>query len=100
EGEVTLPTVIKRSEDAVVGFANQLVWGLPSKKDEQFLRQLKDDLAGGMLQVKFAGREPLHAKLYVAHLPAGPGGRRQAVVGSSNFTSAGLSRQGELSLEE
>jgi superfamily II DNA or RNA helicase len=97
---VDRPTAVKRSEHAVLGFAQQLVWGVPTKVDEAGLRQLRKDLEGGLLRVKFAAREPLHAKLYVAHLPSGPAGFKQAVVGSSNFTSAGMSKQGELSLEE
>lgn len=97
---VDLQTAVARSHEAVLGFAQQLIWGVPSKSDEAGLRQLRDDLESGLLKVKFAAREPLHAKLYVAHLPAGPAGYRHGIVGSSNFTAAGLSKQGELSLEE
>lgn len=97
---VDRPTAVGRAEQAVLGFAQQLVWGAPTKVDETGLRQLQKDLEGGLVRVKFAAREPLHAKLYVAHLAAGPTGFKQAVVGSSNFTSAGMSKQGELSLEE
>ncbi|TYL50423.1 helicase-related protein [Agromyces mariniharenae] len=97
---VDRPAAVRRSEQAVLGFAQQLVWGVPTKTDEAGLRQLRMDLQDGLLQVKFAAREPLHAKLYVAHIPSGPNGFRQAVVGSSNFTSAGMSKHGELSLEE
>ncbi|MGC5076627.1 helicase-related protein [Agrococcus sp. DT81.2] len=97
---VDRPTAVRRAEQAVLGFAQQLVWGAPTKADETGLRQLRKDLEDGLVRVKFAAREPLHAKLYVAHLPSGPTGFTQAVVGSSNFTSAGMSKQGELSLEE
>lgn len=90
---------IKRADQAILGFARQLVWGVPTKTDEAGLRRLRSDLENGLVRVKFAAREPLHAKLYVAHLAGGLKGYR-AVVGSSNFTSAGLSKQGELSLEE
>lgn len=95
-----LATAVKRAQEAVLGFAQQLVWGLPTKTDETNLRKLRSDLESGLVKVKFAARTPLHAKLYVAHLPAGPKGMRHGIVGSSNFTSAGLSKQGELSLEE
>lgn len=97
---VDLQTAVARSQEAVLGFAQQLIWGIPTKADEAGLRQLRRDLESGLLKVKFAAREPLHAKLYVAHLPAGPDGFRHGIVGSSNFTAAGLSKQGELSLEE
>lgn len=95
-----LATAVVRADEAVLAFAQQLVWGIPTKSDEAGLRQLRKDLESGLLKVKFVAREPLHAKLYVAHLPAGPAGFRHGIVGSSNFTSAGLSKQGELSLEE
>lgn len=97
--KVDLPTAVARSEQAVLAFAQQLVWGVPTKIDEAGLRQLRRDLENGLLKVKFVARQPLHAKLYIAHLDGGLGGHR-AVVGSSNFTMAGLNRQGELSLEE
>ncbi|MDR0488246.1 MAG: phospholipase D-like domain-containing protein [Propionibacteriaceae bacterium] len=90
---------LRRADQAVLGFAKQLTWGTPTSFDEAGLRVLRKDLENGLLTVKFAAREPLHAKLYVARLV---GGLRafHAVVGSSNFTAAGLSKQGELSLEE
>lgn len=97
---VDLQAAVAMSQEAVLGFAQQLIWGVPTKEDEAGLRQLREDLESGLLQVKFAAREQLHAKLYVAHLPAGPSGFRHGIVGSSNFTAAGLSKQGELSLEE
>ena len=97
--QVDMPTVAKRVSEAVLSFAQQLTWGVPTRVDEAGLRQLCRDLHEGLLKVKFAAREPLHAKLYVAHLAGELAGKR-AVVGSSNFTMAGLQRQGELSLEE
>lgn len=89
----------KLATQAVSDFAEQLIWGKPTKTDLVNLRQLKSDLEAGMVQVKFATREALHAKLYIAHIEGGLQGFR-GVVGSSNFTMAGLSKQGELSLEE
>lgn len=96
---VDMSTAVTRANQAVLGFARQLTWGVPSKAEVAGLRQLQRDLAEGLLQVKFAAREPLHAKLYVTHEAAGMRNRR-SVVGSSNFTAAGLVKQGELSLEE
>ncbi|WP_243073828.1 helicase-related protein [Microbacterium sp. SS28] len=96
---VDMSTAVNRADQAVLGFARQLTWGVPSKAEVAGLRQLQTDLADGLLQVKFVAREPLHAKLYITHEAAGMQNRR-AIVGSSNFTAAGLVKQGELSLEE
>ena len=84
---------------AVREFAQQLTWGTPNEADKIGLNQLLEDLRSGFLKVRFAARNPLHAKLYVCHIDGGLGGYR-AIVGSSNFTSAGLVHQGELNLEE
>lgn len=102
EGKDQLPDIeraTKLAAQAVASFAEQLIWGKPTNSDRANLRKLRSDLEAGKLQIKFVGREPLHAKLYIAHLEGGMNGYR-AVVGSSNFTMAGLSKQGELSLEE
>ena len=96
---VDMSTAVNRANLAVLGFARQLTWGVPTKAEVAGLRQLQLDLANGLLQVKFSAREALHAKLYIAHEAEGMQNRR-AVVGSSNFTAAGLVKQGELSLEE
>lgn len=96
---VDMSAAVNRANQAVLGFARQLTWGVPSRAEMTGLRQLQRDLADGLLQVKFAAREPLHAKLYITHEAAGMQNRR-AIVGSSNFTAAGLIKQGELSLEE
>lgn len=80
-------------------FANQLVWGTPTDADLLSIRNLLSDLKKGVLKIKFAAREPLHAKLYLCHLNDGLASFR-ATVGSSNFTSSGLHKNGELNLEE
>lgn len=102
EGGIKTPdlsTAIKLADQAVAEFADQLVWGAPTDRDRTALRQLRDDLYNGLVQVRFSARESLHAKLYLAHSAAGWRSVR-GVVGSSNFTAAGLGKQGELSLEE
>ncbi|WP_085370722.1 helicase-related protein [Leifsonia sp. NCR5] len=96
---VDMSTAVNRANQAVLGFARQLTWSVPSRAEVVGLRQLQRDLADGLLQVKFSAREPLHAKLYLTHEAWGMQNRR-AIVGSSNFTAAGLVKQGELSLEE
>jgi len=96
---IDLPRAVTLAQKAVASFATQLTWGAPTNEDGRGLLQLKEDLLSGRVQVKFAAREPLHAKLYVCHAATGFKGF-QATIGSSNLTSAGLSGQGELNLEE
>lgn len=97
--KVDMSTAVHRANAAVLEFARQLTWGVPTTSEVAGLRQLQKDLADGLVRVKFSAREALHAKLYIAHEAGGMQNKR-AVVGSSNFTAAGLVRQGELSLEE
>ena len=60
-------------------------------RDEVGLCKLAKQLRAGKLQVKFFGRYPLHAKLYLAH-------RDDKInpvigyVGSSNLTLSGLEK--------
>ncbi|MCL5077212.1 MAG: phospholipase D-like domain-containing protein [Actinobacteria bacterium] len=96
---IDLPQAVLMAQRAVSAFATQLTWGAPTNNDLAGLRHLKEDLQLGRVAVKFAARTPLHAKLYVCHAATGLKGF-QATIGSSNLTSAGLSGQGELNLEE
>ena len=79
-------------------FAEQLTYGLPTKSDEHTLKILIDQLKTGRLVVKLFLRHQLHAKLYLAH---GSGNITPVIslLGSSNFTMAGLSKQGELNVD-
>lgn len=79
-------------------FKKQLTIGLPSRQEEVTLRRLSRQLREGRVVVKLYLREPLHAKLYVAHKDdySCP---RVCVMGSSNLTYAGLTKQGELNAE-
>jgi hypothetical protein len=99
EEEMGRPAAAEMAKAAVREFAEQLTWGTPNQQDKVGLNQLLEDLKSGYLKIKFAARNPLHAKLYVCHLEGNLGGYR-AIVGSSNFTAAGLHHQGELNLEE
>ena len=78
--------------------ARQLTYGVPTAGDQTALGDLARQLRAGRLAVKFFGRHPLHAKLYLAH-------RDDAInpvigfVGSSNLTLPGLARQGELNVD-
>lgn len=80
-------------------FRNQLLLGLPSAADEKTLRRLSVQLKEGKVCVKLYLKEPLHAKLYLAHRPDDNFNKIQAIMGSSNLTYAGLTKQGELNAE-
>lgn len=80
-------------------FRRQLQLGLPSKKDEITLQRLAHQLADGKVCVKLYLREPLHAKLYLAHRPDDSFCPIMALMGSSNLTWAGLRGNGELNAE-
>lgn len=79
-------------------FRNQLMLGTPSSEDEAGLQRLARQIKAGKVQVKLFLRHPLHAKLYLLHRhdPVNP---RVGFLGSSNLTTAGLSRQGELNID-
>lgn len=81
-----------------IDFRRQLLLGLPTKQDEWTLRRLSAQLKEGKVVVKLYLREPLHAKIYIAHKEdySCP---RVCVMGSSNLTYSGLTRQGELNAE-
>ena len=80
-------------------FRKQLTVGIPSKADETTLRKLSAQLKNGKVVVKLYLKEPLHAKLYLAHRPADNFSSIQAIMGSSNLTYSGLTGQGELNAE-
>lgn len=80
-------------------FKRQLLLGLPTKQDEWTLRRLSTQMKEGKVCVKLYLREPLHAKLYLAHRPDDYSNPIQSLMGSSNLTYSGLTRQGELNAE-
>ena len=80
-------------------FKKQLLLGLPTKQDEWTLRRLSAQLKEAKVCVKLYVAEPLHAKLYLAHRPDDNFNPIQAIMGSSNLTYAGLTKQGELNAE-
>ena len=80
-------------------FRKQLVYGVPSAQDEWALRRLSAQLKQGKVTVKLYLREPLHAKLYLAHRPEDSFNPIQSIMGSSNLTYSGLTKQGELDAE-
>ena len=80
-------------------FKRQLQLGLPTKQDEFTLRRLSAQMKDEKVCVKLFLREPLHAKLYLAHRPDDNFNKIQAIMGSSNLTYSGLTKQGELNAE-
>lgn len=80
-------------------FKKQLLLGLPTAQDEWTLRRLSAQLKADKVCVKLYVAEPLHAKLYLAHRPDDTFNPIQAIMGSSNLTYAGLTKQGELNAE-
>jgi superfamily II DNA or RNA helicase len=80
-------------------FRKQLLLGLPTAQDEWTLRRLSAQLKEDKVCVKLYVKEPLHAKLYLAHRPDDTFNPIQAIMGSSNLTYAGLTKQGELNAE-
>lgn len=80
-------------------FKRQLQLGKPTKADEETLRHLSAQMKAGKVCVKLYLKEPLHAKLYLAYRPKDTFNPIQAIMGSSNLTYAGLTKQGELNAE-
>ena len=80
-------------------FRRHLQLGIPTKQDEFTLRRLSEQMKDEKVCVKLYLREPLHAKLYLAYRPDDNFNKIQAIMGSSNLTYSGLTRQGELNAE-
>ena len=82
--------------DIARDFRKQLLLGLPTKQDEITLRRLSGQLKANKVCVKLYLREPLHAKLYLAHCPSDTLHPITSLMGSSNLTYSGLTGNGEL----
>lgn len=82
--------------DIARDFRKQLLLGLPTKQDEMTLRRLSAQLKSKKVCVKLYLREPLHAKLYLAHCPSDTLHPITSLMGSSNLTYSGLTGNGEL----
>ena len=80
-------------------FKKQLLIGLPTRQDEETLRHLSQQLKDHKVCVKLYLKEPLHAKLYLAHRPGDHYNPILSIMGSSNLTYFGLTREGELNAE-
>ena len=98
EEEIDQSTVVSLKKQLAKEFKTQLTVGVPSNEDEAGLRRLAEQIEAKKLVVKLFLRHPLHAKLYLLF-------REDDLnpiigyLGSSNFTLAGLSKQGELNID-
>src|SRR5690606_27993356 len=76
---------LNRLQRAKLQFRSQLMRGVPTKQDEQTIRDLREQLTDGRVKIKLFTRRPLHGKTYICH-------REDnitpvfAYVGSSNLT--------------
>jgi hypothetical protein len=90
--------VIRCKHKIAEDFKHQLLLGVPTAKDEHTLQHLSKQLKDGKVCVKLYLKEPLHAKLYLAHQP-GNYNKHIAIMGSSNLTYSGMTGQGELNAD-
>ena len=91
-------TATKYKLKAAQDFRKQLLIGVPTREDRAMLLRLCAQLRDGKVCVKLYLREPLHAKLYIIHRQ-GYHAPIMSVMGSSNLTFSGLTKQGELNAE-
>ena len=80
-------------------FRRQLTLGVPTSADEEGLKILRQQLVDGKVCVKLHLRHPLHAKLYLAYRPEDTSNPIMSIMGSSNLTFGGMTRNGELNAE-
>jgi hypothetical protein len=98
DGEIDNQTALRLKKKLAEEFREQLAIGIPTNHDEIGLRRLAAQIRAKKLVVKLFLRHPLHAKLYLLHLPH-PINPIVGYLGSSNLTFAGLSKQGELNVD-
>lgn len=90
--------MVKLKKKLASEFKEQLTIGVPTERDEKYLRKLSNQLKEKKVVVKLHLKHRLHAKLYLAisddvRVPV------IGFLGSSNLTLAGLSKQGELNID-
>lgn len=90
---------LRMTQQLAEEFREQLTIGAPTNRDEAALLCLSAQLKAGKVVVKLFLRYPLHAKLYLLHLPHNPHTPIVGYLGSSNLTLAGLQGQGELNVD-
>ncbi|WP_027019051.1 helicase-related protein [Corynebacterium sputi] len=82
----------------ILHLREQLARGFPTPEDRRSLASLRELVAAGHVEVKVYTRQPMHGKTYVFHRddPTAP---RVGILGSSNFTKAGLTGNLELNTD-
>ncbi len=96
--EMDIKTADRLRGTVMQDLRSQLVWGVPTSRDEATIRQLRRQLAEGDVKVKLHLRHSLHGKLYLCHRDDHDN-PRTGYVGSSNLTFSGLVKQGELNVD-
>jgi superfamily II DNA or RNA helicase len=91
-------TALRLKKRMAEEFREQLALGAPTNEDEHGLRRLSAQLKAKKVIVKLFLHHHLHAKLYLLHR-TDPNNPTVGIVGSSNLTLAGLSKQGELNVD-
>lgn len=98
EDEIDSRRALEIRRKLAQNFRQQLTIGVPTAEDEEYLKQLREQLRAKKVVVKLFLRHPLHAKLYLLFRDdfANP---ITGYLGSSNLTLSGLARQGELNID-
>lgn len=95
--EIDNAVALKLKKRIAQEFKDQLIVGTPDNQDEKALRQLSQQIKDQKVVVKLHLSHPLHAKLYLCYLK--DRNKIEGILGSSNLTFAGLSKQGELNID-
>lgn len=98
EEDIDQGTAILLKRKLAQDFRDQLMRGIPTSEDEAGLRCVAKQITDNKLVVKLYLRHHLHAKLYL-HFRPDPVSPTIGYLGSSNFTLAGLAKQGELNID-
>lgn len=88
----------QRKQALVHHLREQLTRGLSNPEGEKSLKELMRQLKEGRVQMKIYAREPLHGKTYIMKRES-YSSSVLGILGSSNFTRAGLNTNKELNID-